>query len=104
VGYDGFKNRKGSKIHAVVDPSSMPLHNNEHDSRRLQELVDSLSGRPNIPVNPRNGRRPRPYNVERFFGWLKSFRRILIRYERLAVTYRAFIKIACIMIHLRHRS
>jgi hypothetical protein len=24
-----------------------------------------------IPVNPRNGRRPRPYNVERFFGWLK---------------------------------
>jgi transposase len=70
----------------------MPLYftvgpGNEHDSRRLQELVDSLSGRPNIPVNPRNGRRPRPYNVERFFGWIKSFRRILIRYERLAVTY-----------------
>jgi hypothetical protein len=55
--------------------------------RRLLELVDGLSGRPrelyanatydtepirsylssmgvepNIPVNPRNGRRPRPYN------------------------------------------
>jgi transposase len=144
VGYDGFKNRKGSKIHAVVDPSSKPIYftvgpGNEHDSRRLQELVDGLSGRPrelyadaaydtenirrglesmgvesNIPVNPRNGRRPRPYNlelyrrmrsaVERFFGWLKSFRRIVIRYERLAVTYRAFINIACIMIHLRHRS
>jgi hypothetical protein len=87
VGCDGFKNRKGSKIH---DPSSMPLYftvgpGNEHDSRRLQELVDGLSGRPkelyadaaydtepigrglesmgvepNIPVNPRNGRRPRP--------------------------------------------
>jgi transposase len=96
--------------------------------RRLQELVDGLSGRPrelyadaaydtesirrclesmgiepNIPVNPRNGRRPRPYNVERFFGWIKSFRRILIRYERLAVTYRAFINIACIIIHLRYR-
>jgi len=144
VGYDGFKNRKGSKIHAVVDPSSKPIYftvgpGNEHDSRRLQELVDGLSGRPrelyadaaydtenirsglesmgvepNIPVNPRNGRRPRPYNlelykrmrsaVERFFGWLKSFRRIVIRYERLAVTYRAFINIACIMIHLRHRG
>jgi transposase len=113
VGYDGFKHRKGSKIHAVVDPSSMPLCftvglGNEHDSRRLQELVDGLSGRPrklyadaaydtepirsylssigigpNIPLNPRNGRKPRPYNVglykrmrsavERFFGWLKSF-------------------------------
>jgi transposase len=144
VGYDGFKNRKGTKIHAVVDQSSIPLYftvgpGNEHDSRRLQELVDCLSERPrelyadaaydtesirsylssmgiepNIPVNPRNGRRPRPYNlelykrmrsaVERFFGWIKSFRRIVIRYERLAVTYRAFIKIACIMIHLRHRS
>ena len=113
VGYDGFKHRKDSKIHAVVDPSSMPLYftvglGNEHDSRRLQELVDGLSGRPrklyadaaydtepirsylssigigpNIPLNPRNGRKPRPYNVglykrmrsavERFFGWLKSF-------------------------------
>jgi len=86
----------------------MPLYftvgpGNEHDSRRLQELVDGLSERPrelyadaaydtenirrclesmgvepNIPVNPRNGRRPRPYNLElykrmrsaaeRFFG------------------------------------
>jgi transposase len=134
VGYDGFKHRKGTKIHAVVDPSSKPLYftvgpGNEHDSRRLQEPVDGLSERPkelyadaaydtenirsylstmgvepNIPVNHRNGRRPRPYNVERFFGWLKSFRRIVIGYERLAVTYRAFINIACIMIHLRHRG
>jgi hypothetical protein len=88
---------------------------NEHDSRRLQELLmvrlgglrsylSSMGVEPNIPVNPRNGRRPRPYNVERFFGWIKSFRRIVIRYEKLAVTYRAFINIACIMIHLRHRG
>jgi transposase len=58
---------------------------------------------PNIPVNPRNGRRPRPYNielyrrmrgaVERFFGWLKSFRRIIIRYERLASTYKALVRV-----------
>jgi transposase len=110
---------------------------NEHDSRRLQELVDGLSGRPrelyadaaydtenirrglesmdiepNIPVNPRNGRRPRPYNVElyrrmrsaveRFFGWLKSFRRIIIRYERLESTYKALVTIASIIIHLRY--
>jgi transposase len=110
---------------------------NEHDSRRLQELVDGLSGRPrelyadaaydtenirrglesmgiepNIPVNPRNGRRPRPYNVElyrrmrsaveRFFGWIKSFRRIIIRYERLESTYKALVTIAPIIIHLRY--
>jgi transposase len=110
---------------------------NEHDSRRLQELVDGLSGRPrelyadaaydtdnirrglesigiepNIPVNPRNGRRPRPYNVElyrrmrsaveRFFGWIKSFRRIVVRYERLESTYKALVTIAPIIIHLRY--
>jgi transposase len=110
---------------------------NEHDSKKLQELVDGLSGRPrelyadaaydtenirrglesmdiepNIPVNPRNGGRPRPYNVElyrrmrsaveRFFGWLKSFRRIIIRYERLESTYKAQTTIASIIIHLRY--
>jgi transposase len=63
-------------------------------------------------VNPRNGRKPRPYNielyrrmrgaVERFFGWLKSFRRIILRYERLASTYKALATIASIIIHLRY--
>jgi transposase len=67
---------------------------------------------PNIPVNPRNGRKPRPYNVElyrkiksaveRFFGWLKSFRRIILRYEKLASTYKALATIASIIIHLRY--
>jgi transposase len=110
---------------------------NEHDSRRLLELVgdldwkpeqlyadaaydtehirrglESMGIEPNIPVNPRNGRRPRPYNVglyrrmrsavERFFGWIKSFRRIIIRYERLESTYKAQTTIASIIIHLRY--
>jgi len=38
--------------------------------------------------------------VERFFGWLKSFRRIIIRYERLASTYKALATITSIIIHL----
>ena len=110
---------------------------NEHDSKKLIELVQGLEVRPrelyadsaydtehirrslesmeieaNIPVNPRNGRKQRPYNVElykkmkstveRFFGWLKSSRRIIIRYEKLAITYKAFINIASIIIHLRY--
>jgi len=40
--------------------------------------------------------------VEKFFGWLKSFRRIIIRYERLASTYRALVTIALTIIHLRY--
>jgi len=56
------------------------------------------------------GRKSRLYNIElyrrirsaieRFFGWLKSFRRITIRYERLASTYKALLTIASIIIHL----
>jgi transposase len=142
VGYDGFKHRKGTKIHVCVDRDSMPLSiiigpGNEHDSKKLLELVgdldwkpeqlyadaaydtehirrglESMGVEPNIPVNPRNGRRPRPYNVglyrrmrsavERFFGWIKSFRRIIIRYERLESTYKALVTIAPIIIHLRY--
>jgi transposase len=142
VGYDGFKHRKGTKIHVCVDRDSMPLSiiigpGNEHDSKKLLELVGDLDWRPeqlyadaaydtehirrglesmgiepNIPVNPRNGRRPRQYNVglyrrmrpavERFFGWIKSFRRIIIRYERPESTYKALVTIASIIIHLRY--
>jgi len=58
------------------------------------------------------GRKSRPYNIElyrrirsaieRFFGWFKSFRRITIRYERLASAYKALVTIASIIIHLRY--
>ena len=39
--------------------------------------------------------------VERFFAWLKSFRRITIRYERLTSTFLAFVHVACIVMYLR---
>ncbi|MEM1547133.1 MAG: transposase [Candidatus Methanomethylicia archaeon] len=39
--------------------------------------------------------------VERFFAWLTAFRRINIRYERLASTFLEFIKVAYIIIYLR---
>lgn len=141
VGYDGFKHGKGSKAHACVDEGAVPLSaalspGNEHDSRRPGEPLEGLSDAPrelyadsaydsepirgkpssmgveaNVPVNPRRGRMPRPYNadlyksmrsaVERSYAWLKAFRRIAIRYERLAVTYKALINVAFIVIHLR---
>ncbi|MEM2180946.1 MAG: transposase, partial [Nitrososphaeria archaeon] len=59
--------------------------------------------KPNIPINPRNSRKSKPYNiriykkmrsaVERFFAWLKSFRRIILRYEKIAIIYIALIKL-----------
>ncbi len=40
--------------------------------------------------------------VERFFGWLKGgFRRLTIRYERLATTYMGFLHLAAFIMHWR---
>ena len=70
----------------------------------------------NISLNPRNRHKPklgRPYRllyqaykrmrsaVECLFAWLKSFRRLTIRYERLIITFLAFIQVACIAVYLR---
>jgi transposase len=40
--------------------------------------------------------------AERLFGWIKSFRRIIIRYERPESTYKAQTTITPITIHLRY--
>jgi transposase len=65
---------------------------------------------------PRRGKKIRPgrpaifdkealkktrYSVERFFSWIKSFRRIDTRYDRLASSFMGFIRIACILILMR---
>ena len=43
-------------------------------------------------------------SVERFFAWLKSFRRIQTRYDRRASTYRGFLQLGCIMILIKRVS
>lgn len=40
--------------------------------------------------------------VERLVGWLKERRRIAMRYEKLAVNYRAMVHIAFILHYLKH--
>ena len=37
-------------------------------------------------------------NIERFFGWLKNFKKLTLRYERLARVFLAFILVACFLI------
>jgi transposase len=43
-------------------------------------------------------------SIERFFAWLKSFRRIQTRYDRLTSTYRGFLQLGCVMILMRRVS
>jgi len=38
------------------------------------------------------------YIVERFSAWIKQFRKLTVRYERLAETFLGLIHIACIVI------
>ncbi|MEM1514752.1 MAG: transposase [Candidatus Bathyarchaeia archaeon] len=47
VGYDGYKHIKGTKIHAVVSPESLPLSvqagpGDEHDSKHFIKLLEDV--------------------------------------------------------------
>jgi transposase len=46
-------------------------------------------------------RKKRRWKVERFFGWLQAFRRVLIRWEVKAQNYLGFVHLACVLILLR---
>ncbi len=43
-------------------------------------------------------------SIGRFFAWIKSFRRIQTRYDRLALTYLGFLQLGCIMILMKRVS
>lgn len=62
--------------------------------------------RSNRKVRTQDGRPLRRYKrrwkVERFFAWLGHFRRLPVRYERHASNYLGFLRLACVVILLRH--
>ncbi len=43
----------------------------------------------------------RRWKVERLFAWLQNFRRLVVRYERHADNFLAFLQLACSVILLR---
>ena len=60
-------------------------------------------------IPPRKGRTgfPREYDetlykrrnlIERFFGWLKQYRRVATRYDKLSVRYLGFVYFAAILV------
>jgi transposase len=156
IGYNDGHNKKtkGSKIHALVTYTSLPVTidlgpgNEQHGSRRLITLLKNIRIRsirrprnkpkrvyadnnkyhtPSVMmylagrgiaarIKERVNRKKRPgrprlfdydtyskirSSVERFFGWIKSFRRIQTRYDRLASTYLGFLQLGCVMILMR---
>jgi len=72
---------------------------------KIKARVAIISGKkkPGRPVIIDEGKYKRNRScVERFFAWLKGgFRRLSIRYERLAETFTGFLHIAAFVIHWR---
>jgi transposase len=82
-----------------------------YDSEALRRRLRARGIKPCIPrrrnARPRRGRKPdlsgyrQRWVVERTFAWLGGFRRLLVRWERRAHIYLAFLLLACILILLR---
>lgn len=87
-----------------------------YDSRAFRRYLHRRGIRSCIPVRRRpktwRPRRGRPvvldavqyrarYKVERTFAWLLSYRRVVVRWERLVGVYRGFVLIAMMLICLK---
>lgn len=103
------------RAHTPGRPRQRPAHliaDRAYDSNRLRRRLARRGIRPIIPARPKNahathqdGRRLRRYRhrwiIERTFAWLGSFRRLVVRYERLLTTYAGFFHLACALLTLR---
>jgi transposase len=85
-----------------------------YDSKAIRKALRKKGITPYIPKRRKPGKKEEPsYNkkikhiyrfrgtVERTIAWMGWSRRLVVRWERLDVTYQAFINVACIMICLR---
>jgi len=101
-GERGRSKRRPREIHADA----------AYDTDNIRSYLRKRGIKANIPVNKRNRKqrkRGRPFRfdkesyicrgaVERFNSWIESFKRILVRFERLKVTFVGFVNLACLMI------
>jgi len=83
-----------------------------YDSNQVRALLVKRGIEPMIPARSNNtvathqdGRRMRRYKrrwiIERSNSWLQTFRRLVVRYERSAKIFAAFVHMACALITLK---
>src|SRR5712664_2962518 len=127
AGVGKTKRGKGTKWMVVVDGRGLPLGDYLHSASpaevRLAETTLATirvgrrhrAGRPrqkpvrviadkaydSDPLRERLARRGIELIAERTNAWLVNFRRLVVRYDRSLMIYRAFFHIACFMIVLR---
>ncbi len=78
------------------------------DQRLRKKHIELISPhkRNRVKESTQDGRALRRYRkrwkVERLFAWLHQFRRLVIRYEKHLVNFKAMLLLGCVMILLRH--
>ena len=80
-----------------------------YDADRVRAHIRAQGAIPNIPNRSNRTKKFRwkktlyrqRNHVERFFNKLKQFRRVATRYDKLAATFFAFVKLASVRIWLR---
>ena len=106
---ESHDNRLCSVLLSELRPRTMLLADRGYDADWIRALASDQGAWANIPQK-RNRKEaicfsPYPYRarnlVERFFNKIMQCRRIATRYDRLAVNYLAFIKLASIRVWLR---
>jgi putative transposase len=56
-----------------------------------------------VTAKRRNARyRPRRWVVERTHSWLNRYRKLLVRFEKTAMSHEALLELACALIVFRH--
>jgi len=93
--------RKNPKRVYADTKYSMALNRFYLDKRKIISQIPSTAtkrrvGRPRL-LDRQTYHKVR-YTVERFFAWTENFRKLTIRYERLAEAFSGLFHIACIMI------
>jgi len=80
-----------------------------YDGKRAIEAVDKAGAIPVIPSR-KGSKQPRQIDavlykernmIERFFGYLKQFRRVATRYDKHIQNYMGFVQIAAIFIWIK---
>lgn len=95
---------KGCIEHLVADKAydSLPLR--QRLAKQGIELV--APQRSNQLRKVQDGRALRRYRrrwkIERTNAWLQNFRRVTVRWDRKTEIYLAFVRLACILIAIRH--
>jgi transposase len=97
--------RKRPKVLYADTNYNMPLNRFYLEGKHIGSQMPEHPGKKKGFGRPRTFDK-RAYNqvrsmIERFNGWIKAFRRVATRFDRLPQVYMGFVHLACIMVYLR---